>query len=205
MLTNNLSSKDFNFDSRLHIGEMIGKGMERACFRNSQNPQSCYKVSHISHSKQTIREINYFRYLRKRNVNPSFMPKFFDAYKSGNYVIIEQELLCNSDKFVYITLSEFISCASDEELKTLNKFLDKLLHEMLQLNVIVSDIRPGNIMLELKQNRQINKVYIFDGYGAPEFIPLPNYFHFLGKLKILRQWKKFQRYFQRELSKRFPN
>ena len=32
---------------------------------------------------------------------------------------------------------------------------------------------------------------VIDGYGSPEWIPLPNYCRFFGRRKIQRQWRKF--------------
>ena len=49
--------------TEFHFGKLIGKGMERACYENMDNPNTCFKVSRKEHSKQTIREGAYFKYL----------------------------------------------------------------------------------------------------------------------------------------------
>ena len=194
-------SKDLESDSRLQIGEIIGKGTERVCFAHKNNPNRCYKVSNKAHSKQTRREIKYFQYLKKKQKFPSFMPKFYAAYESGNYFIIEQDLLINNENFRYLTLRDFILQASNSDISLLEEKLEELKKEMLALNIITCDMRTTNIMVELKNN-ELSQIYIFDGYGAPEMLHLPNYLPLLGRWKILRQWKKFQRYYQQDLQKR---
>lgn len=193
--------KDLESDNRLQIGKIIGKGSERICFAHTNNPARCYKVSHKALSKQTKREIEYFQYLNKRQKFPSFMPKFYAAYKSGDYFIIEQDLLINNDNYRYLTLHEFILQATDSDILMLEQKLIELKKEMITLNVITCDMRTTNIMVELKDD-SLNQIYIFDGYGAPEMLHLPNYIPLLGRWKIRRQWKKFERYYQQDLQKR---
>ena len=194
-------TKDLESDKRIQLGQLIGKGSERQCFLHKKNPNRCYKVSHKSCSKQTKREIAYFRYLQKHHRSPSFMPKFYAAYESGDYLIIEQELLMSNSDFCYLSLKEFILQACDSDICLLEKTLRNLKSEMLALNVITCDMRTTNIMVELKNNT-LNKIYIFDGYGAPEMLHLPNYLPILGRWKIQRQWRKFQRYYQEDLLQR---
>lgn len=193
--------KDLESDNRLQIGEIIGKGSERICFAHKNNPTRCYKVSHKALSKQTKREIEYFQYLKKQQKSPSFMPKFYAAYESGDYFIIEQDLLINNKNYRYLTLHEFILQATDSNILMLEQKLIELKKEMIKLNVITCDMRTTNIMVELKDD-SLNQIYIFDGYGAPEMLHLPNYLPLLGRWKIQRQWKKFQRYYQQDLQRR---
>lgn len=194
-----LIAKDLSLDNRIHLGKHIGTGTERVCFTNIQNPNSCYKISHQSHSKQTRREIEYFKYLKKRQIEPSFMPKFLNWYKSGEYIIIEQELLRSDDQHTFLSLRKFLSASPNhEQLNKLDSLLCELKDEMVSLNVIVCDIRTINIAVELSHDKTLKRIYIFDGYGATEFLRLPNYISMLGRRKIERQWKKFMKYYAQE-------
>lgn len=202
MKESSVIAKDLSKDFRIHLGKHIGTGTERICFANIRNPNSCYKISHQSHSKQTRREIKYFEYLKKHQIQPSFMPKFLSWYKSGDYVIIEQEFLRSDEQHTYLSLREFLSSSpNSEQLSKLDSLLSKLKDEMILLNVIVCDIRTINIAVELSQEGQLSRVFIFDGYGAPEFLGLPNYISILGQKKIERQWQKFMKYYTQERKK----
>ena len=185
----------------LKLGKFLGRGVERFCYENPDNPKTCFKVSKKKLSKQTLREVSYFRYLQKKGIQPSFMPEFIGLYETDDSYILEQEYFKSDAKTQVYGLKDYISLASDEELLNLESYLPKIKTEMLALNVIVSDMRTTNFLVVIKDST-ISRVIIFDGYGAPEFLHLPNICPFLGKLKIERQWKKFLRYYSVEKEKR---
>lgn len=190
--------------AEFHFGKLIGKGMERACYENKDNPNTCFKVSRKEHSKQTLREGAYFKYLQKKNISPSFMPKFIGLYETEDFFILEQERVKNTEEIKTQTLRDFVFKASEDQMVKLEKLLENLKEEMLRLNVIVSDMRTTNILV-LTHNDEPFKIMIFDGYGTPEFIPLPNIIPFLGAKKIERQWNKFRRYYAEDLQKKFQS
>ena len=68
--------------SEYRLGKFLGRGVERFCYENLNNPNTCLKVSKKSLCKQTKREVSYFHYLNKRNIHPSFMPKFIALYET---------------------------------------------------------------------------------------------------------------------------
>lgn len=184
------------------LGKFLGRGVERFCYENLNNPGTCLKVSKKTLSKQTLREVSYFRYLQKKGIQPSFMPKFIGLHENNDSYILEQEYFKSNQTQVVTGLKDFIAQAKDEDIRELENFLPKIKEEMVRLNVIVSDMRTTNFLV-ITQDKKISKVIIFDGYGAPEFLHLPNICPLLGKLKIERQWKKFLRYYSTEKNKRF--
>lgn len=183
------------------LGKFLGRGVERFCYENLNNPNTCLKVSNKKLSKQTLREVAYFRFLQKKGIQPSFMPKFIQLHETNDSYILEQQYFKSNQEITVIGLREYIATASDSELEQLEQFLPKVKQEMLYLNVIVSDMRTTNFLV-ISKDSTISRVIIFDGYGAPEFLHLPNICPFLGKLKIERQWKKFLRYYTVEKDKR---
>ena len=179
---------------QFHFGKLLGKGMERLCYENLDNPNTCLKVSDKSRSKQTLKETKYFTYLQKKGVGPSFMPKFFGLHETENKYVLEQECFYSHDDIEVIGLREFIKQASDEQIQQMDLKLQEVEKEMLALNVIVTDMRTTNC-LAILQNGNVIRLVIFDGYGSPEFFPIANYCPFWGKLKIKRQWVKlWERY-----------
>ena len=174
----------------IHLGKFLGRGMDRFCYENLDNPNTCLKVSKLDNSRQSIKEARYFKYLQKKGIAPSFMPKFVGLYTIGNDMIMEQEYFRTTEEETAIGLREYLSVASDAELEELEKELQKLKAEMIRLNVIVTDMRTTNFMVMLK-DKKIEKLVIFDGYGCPELIPLAQWIPSLGKRKLEKHWKRF--------------
>ena len=168
----------------------MGSGMERKCFANPHNASSCYKISLKNQSKQTIREVHYFKYLQKKNITPSFMPKFLNFFELEDKFILEQERIRTTHSKTVILLREFLTTATKSDILALKRKLLEIKREMLDLNVIVSDMRPTNSFVIL-ENKTITRIVFFDGYGPPTLIPLDKYFKFFGNQKINRQWDKF--------------
>ena len=129
------------------------------------------------------------------------MPKFYKFWREEDCFVIEQEYIRPSQGESVVDLSSYVRHSTEKELEELKAKLNRLKEEMIALNVIVSDMRPMNFFV-VKTVNGIKRIVIFDGYGTPEFLPLPNYCRFFGKKKIERQWRKFLKYFSAELSKR---
>jgi hypothetical protein len=47
------------------FGPVVATGAERICVRNLKDQFSCFKISKKIHSKETRREIKYFKFLKK--------------------------------------------------------------------------------------------------------------------------------------------
>ena len=186
----------------LRLGKVIGQGMERICYANLDNPKTCFKVSKIGHDVQTRREIQYFEFLKKRHIHADFLPTYFGHFQTSDSLVIEQELFASTENVTAQLLDEFLLNASQEEIEDLENRLSHIKSEMIKKNIIISDIRPGNILVLKNRQGTIVRIIFLDGYGSPEFIPLPMYCPFFGKLKIERQWKKFNRHYNNAKNKR---
>ena len=113
-------------------------------------------------------------------------------------MIIEQELFVSDDSTRAMLLGDYVKQASKAEIAQLELKLKEIKNEMIQKNIIISDIRPANMMVLEKSNEGLKRIVFLDGFGSPEFIPLPIYCPYFGKKKIERQWKKFCRYYYNE-------
>ena len=182
----------------VHFGKLIGYGTERRCYENLDNSQTCLKVSKLSACTQTQREIKYFKLLTKRGVHPNFLPKFYGSFTLKDQIGFEQEYLRSTDKLRAVTLKQYILEASQEQFLKIEHLLENIKQEMIRFNVIVSDMRTGNTLLLVDNQQKINRIVFVDGFGSPEFIPLPIYCPFFGRMKIERQWKKFMKKYQAE-------
>ena len=113
------------------LGKFLGRGVERFCYENLLNPDTCLKVSKKSFSKQTRREVSYFNLLKKRNITPSFMPKFIGLHETDDSYILEQEYFRSTDTVKVFTIQKYVSLASDEGIAVLDKLLADIKQEML--------------------------------------------------------------------------
>ncbi len=162
----------------------FSRGTDKVCYISEKFPGKLLKISPLAKANQMIREIQYFEYLTTKGISPSFMPKFFGRCSDKENIGFVQELLVGNN------IKSLIDIVRRYYLTDLAKVEDALMalkNEMLEKNIIVLDLHGANIIGDI----ETLKLWIIDGYGTPEFIPLPKYFRFFGRMKIERQWKKF--------------
>lgn len=172
--------------------ELIGKGTERQCFLFPQNKQRCLKVSSISKSKQSKREIKYLSYLKKKNVPFLHIPELYSVFKNEYYLGVEQEVVRDSTGLVSNNLEKHMKvyCIGNKQnQERLLATLNDLYVFMLKYNIVPCDLVLSNILIKVEDD--LWKAYIIDGLGTTEFIPFTNYIDFLGRVKIKRKWKVF--------------
>ena len=73
-----------------YFGPVVATGAERICVRNLNNQFSCFKISKKIHSKETRREIKYFKFLKRKGVT-----SFISDFETEEEIIIEQELIAD--------------------------------------------------------------------------------------------------------------
>ena len=168
-------------------GPLFSTGEERRCYMSRRDSRRCLKVSSIECDVQTVREIQYFDFLKRRGVKADFLPAYYGAFRNEHFVGFEQE--CFGPERAELLL-HYLNHATLEEIESEERALEPLLQDMIRTNVIISDLHAANIM-RVTEGEGVRYVVI-DGYGTPEWIPLPNYFRFFGRRKIERQWRKFK-------------
>lgn len=131
------------------FGPVVATGAERICVRNLNNEFSCFKISKKIHSKETRREIKYFKFLKKRGISSSFIPSFISDFETKDEVIIEQELIADhpEQNLFAFRVEEFVADASDNQLTKLEKLFRELYAELKEKNIIISDLHAGNMMI----------------------------------------------------------
>ena len=82
---------------------LIGKGGERLTCFSPLFPEGCVKLSARFCCPQTVREVDYLNYLRKKGVTASFMPKFLGSLSSPSYVGLAVEaFLPTEDRKIWL-------------------------------------------------------------------------------------------------------
>lgn len=177
--------KDFN--------RYLIRGTDKTCYVSDKYPGKILKISPLAKANQILREISYFEFLRKRGVSPSFMPKFYGRYSDDKTIGYVQELIFGND---IKSLWQAVPMFYGPQLEILEEAILNIRREMIEKNIIILDLHSGNILCNIKTL----KMWIIEGYGTSEFIPLPQYCRFFGRLKIERQWKKFVFRYGKQLS-----
>lgn len=184
-------------------GSELGRGADKIVYRHLQKPSHCLKICSKNRSNATQREIRYFEFLKKRNVHASFIPEFYGAFEGADFIGFEQECIldkANGGQYDFVLpLSKYIRDPASN-LSEIRDMLAKLKKEMILTNVIVCDLHGLNILVVGKKSSKY--LVVIDGYGSPEFIPLPKYFSFFGKMKIERQWKKLETRLERAFNEK---
>lgn len=176
-------------------GELIGKGTDKLVYRDLSDPDRCLKVVPDNNEaliKKMAREVDYYKYLARKNIHPAFVPAFMGEFRGDGCIGFFQEcFMLKQDGGKYdsvLNLYDYIETSGLEE-DEINALLNKLRMGLYQSGVVVSDMHGLNILVASKNG--ISRMVIIDGYGFSEFIPLWKWIPILRRMKIDRQWKKF--------------
>ena len=174
---------------------VIGKGMERTCYLNPDDPSRLVKISLDGNTRQTEREIRYFRFLIARGIPFDHIPKFYGEIHGDGFIGFEQECICDSTdpengRPPAMILWQYLSHPlSQEQIQELQAALDELKAYLLRYNIIPSDLDVDNIVVQHVPSGI--RLFLIDGFGSTELIPVSNFIHFIGNRKIIRKWEKF--------------
>ena len=184
---------------------VIGKGMERTCYLNPDDPSRLVKISLNGNARQTQREIRYFRFLLDRGVPFDHIPKFYGEVHGDGFIGFEQEYIRDfpdpetGSALPAIALLQYLSSPlSHQQIQELQAALDELKTYLLRYNIIPNDLGVDNMVV--KRMLSGIRLVLIDGFGSTELIPASNFFRFIGNRKILRKWEKFTR----RMGERFP-
>jgi len=173
--------------------DFIAKGNERACYHHPEDNSKTIKITFENNkrkkSKQSDKEIKYYKELIKRGVKSwKHLPEFFGETKTnkGDGFIIE--LIRDYDgsvskSFAYY-LEENGSKAYEKELAIYKQyFLDNCI-------IFNYGMMPKNILLRKNSETDFDLVLI-DGLGDVSHFTLPNKIPYFARRRITRRWDKF--------------
>ena len=71
--------------------------------------------------------------------------------------------------------------------------LRQLYREIVDGGLLVLNVHTDNILVDTRDMH----MWVIDGFGTPEHIPLPYWFDFCRRRKLKAHWKKFEGRYQR--------
>lgn len=181
-------------DEEINTWPILGRGGERVVRLDPNNPTQCVKLSSKTLAMQTEREADYLQELEDKGIRSKYVPRFYGCIETPTQIGVVVEAIVPGARFdTTEILSSYLHSIKDDP-AALTEITNRLLEakaEMIRHNIIVSDLGPAN-MMAVSKDRRVDVVLI-DGFYVPEHIQLARRFRFFGRLKINRQWKKFDK------------
>ncbi|MBR7069835.1 MAG: hypothetical protein IKI30_05260 [Oxalobacter sp.] len=172
----------------------IGEGSERRCYQDPKNPARLIKISPKANAKQSLREIEYYQSLIDHKVPFDHIPRFYGKFEQGAFIGVEQEMILASPDSSKRAprLGEYLDRPlSEAEIAELHIALDRLRDYLMQWNIVVSDLQISNIVVQ--KHKEGIRLFIIDGLGGTELIPLSHWFKSICRQKTVRHWAKLCR------------
>lgn len=177
-------------DNELKNWPIIGKGTERICLQDPEDSSQCVKLSEKSSAKQTYREIVFFEKLKNKNTQFTHIPEYLGKILTETKVGFKQQVILDEDNRISLNLAEYINQQGED--LDINKLLFAILtlkNYLVHNRIIPSDLVSTNLLV--KQTKEGITLYLIDGFGNTEFIPVSDFIPYLMTKKIKRKFKRF--------------
>ena len=168
---------------------IIGTGRDRICYEHPTSKKQCIKTSISSH-KQSRREVRYFSFLTKRNIDLSHISVFLGNVKTSQGLGFCFELVRNINGEISLTLRESLE-KQIISLKEIQPKLEDLKEYLVSNGICIRDISPSNIICQ-NTAEGINLIVI-DGIGNSNINPLTIRLPRLINSAISKAWKSLDR------------
>jgi hypothetical protein len=178
----------------LDNARLIGRGLHRECYLHPQDERLCVKVVVAGNSDENRREARYYSRLAARGISWEMLAKFHGLVDTSLGEGAVFDLVRDYDGSISRPLSGYledpglgVDCAA-----ILPRALPALKRYLLANRVVTMTLKSKNILLQRSGERE-GKLVIVDNVGNSDFIPLSHYIAWLGRLKIRRKWRRFER------------
>lgn len=146
---------------------------------------------------ENYHDLRFYRInLHKKEIF-EYIPKFYGICKTNLGIGLVVEYMINTDNTKMPTIKEYINKNGINN--DLLEAIKKLWTVMLNNNVQIRAPHSENFLV--RNDSSSLKIYMIDGFGSPNLIPLLDYVPSLGRKKIL---KKFDLFMQ-SLKNEFPS
>lgn len=173
--------------------DFIAKGNERAIYfyPNDENKtvKLTYEGNKRKESKQSKKEISYYKELEKRGMkNWKHLPEFFGEIKTNKGDGFVIELIRDYDGEISKSFAYYLEKNAVARYK---KELEEYKQYFLDNGIIFNyGMMPKNILLRKNSEKDFDLVLI-DGLGDVSHFTLPNKIPYFARKKINRRWDKF--------------
>lgn len=168
----------------------IGKGRERACFIHPEDPRLAIKIPHSKVIDQTLRDIKFYRDLKRRRIDScEHIPNYHGLCDTNLGRGLVVDLIRNYDGEISRPLNWYL--AQGVPIEEFDDYLEEMKQSFLKNLIIFNhDMNIGNLVVQKSSTSQAHLVAI-DGLGDVVKIDWLNRSPLLVRRKIKRRWKRF--------------
>jgi len=187
----------------LESASVVGKGLHRVCYAHPQDERLCVKVLLQLQSKTPLieaeREAKYYRFLDKKNVPWTMLPKFHGEVLTNRGQGYIFDLIRDYDGEISKTLKHYLASPieTNNYYEGLSAAFDLLRGYLLAWKIVTMTIKAKNILYQ-KLNQREGRLVIIDNIGHSDFIPVCDYIDFMAERKIRRKWRRFEATLRKE-------
>lgn len=163
------------------------EGNVKQCFVGTKWPDRILKVSPIG-GRHTPLEIDYFERLERRGIHSDCIPKYYGWFQDEQWIGYVQERIEGES---VMTVTQFLQkyCLNAEAIDKLEDTLRGLYRHIVDSGLLVLNVHTSNLLI----NARDMHVWVIDGFGTPEHVPLPYWFEYCRKRKLKIHWlEKFK-------------
>ena len=168
----------------------IGKGSERACFVHPEDPRKAIKIPFSKAQQQTIRDIRFYRELKKRTVRSVIhIPEYYGLCDTNAGRGIVVDLVRNYDGEFSRPLGWYL--LQGVPIEEFDAYLEELKQCFLEHLIICGkDLNIGDLLVQ-KTSMSKARLVAIDGYGDASAFAWLDRIPFFAQRKIRRRWKQF--------------
>lgn len=194
----------------IFLGEkdLLAEGGRRLIYVNPEDKNKLIKIVKQKDLDRKRRSLSFFKKWRNDN-SISENTEDFNAYKVYNrkskeiFKFVPRLFGYTETNLGRGLMTEFVKNYDGSATMSLQDYLKKyglthkihlalklLYKQLLKYNFITRELKDFNIVVKYISKNNL-RLYVIDGFGNQEFIPLSNYIGFLAKRKINKHFKIF--------------
>jgi hypothetical protein len=168
---------------------IIGKGRDRICYEHPTAYGQCIKISKTN-DKQSMREMSYFSFLKRKNTDLSKISTFLDSVETSKGLGYAFLLIRDHDGKISKTLRQRLQ-SKEFTTDDIRPLLSDLKKYLINNKICVKDISPSNISCQITVTG-IN-LMIIDGVSNSNINPFTIRLDTLINAAIDKAWRGLER------------
>jgi hypothetical protein len=166
----------------------IASGTNRACYTDPNDDKKCIKITISGNTKETNREISYYKFLQKKGVSWEMLAQFYGCVDTnlGSGEVVE--LIRDYDLDISKSLDSYFRVLdSADEIQKFLKLLQGLKEYLYKEKIYIKDLNAVNIVYQ-RYNKEDGRLVVIDGLAHASYIPFARSIDSLTLKNITKSW-----------------
>ena len=189
-----LSGSEYFIMIHLDNSLLIGKGTQRSCYRHPSKPEYCIKIFHAwskNNRRSCLREIKYLKRYKSSPIDLHLIPNYYGTTITNFGTGYVFERIKDWDGSDSENLSDYLIENSNK--KEVGLLITKMYKTFFNKKAIVSDLHPGNILVQKKDSKFDISLILVDGFGNSDLIKICDYSDIFMKKKLIRKFIRLKK------------